>query len=430
MKEKNHEVIVVGAGPSGSTAAYLLAKNGISTLLLERGAYPGSKNVFGGNIYSKPTAEIIPGFWKEAPIERPVTREELWLMEEESCIKMGFTGLRFSKPPYNKLIVKRSEIDSWLAEKAEQEGALLQCNTLVKKLSQEKNKTGVITSRGEVIPAEAVILAEGVNSLLTYQNRMRKELAADKMTLYVKEVLELPAVTIEERFQLDKDQGAIIGIIGYPTAGAPGRGGIWTNRDTISLIVGSYLDQIVDKGLNPFHLLQRTKKHPLISPLLAGSRLLEYQAHLIPKGGYYSLPRLYRDGILVVGDAAMMISGRRGTDLAMLSGKIAAETIIQARARGSYTAQNLALYQQKISDSFFFKDIKAKRGFPQYRKKHPDADLLISKTANTVAHNLFEVDLKTEKSKEQQIIKTLSNLQPPIKSINDLVSGLKHWEAF
>jgi electron transfer flavoprotein-quinone oxidoreductase len=71
------------------------------------------------------------------------------------------------------------------------------------------------------------------------------------MTLYVKEVLELPAEKIEDRFNLEKDEGASIGMVGYPPLPAIGKEGIWTNRDSLSIIVGGYLNQIVGKGLSP-----------------------------------------------------------------------------------------------------------------------------------------------------------------------------------
>lgn len=61
MSEK-FDVIVVGAGPAGISCAYELAKAGVNVLLIERGEYPGSKNVMGGVLYRKMMEDVIPEF--------------------------------------------------------------------------------------------------------------------------------------------------------------------------------------------------------------------------------------------------------------------------------------------------------------------------------------------------------------------------------
>ncbi|MDN5344582.1 MAG: electron transfer flavoprotein-quinone oxidoreductase [Clostridia bacterium] len=214
-------------------------------------------------------------------------------------------------------------------------------------------------------------------------------------------MLGLPREKINERFHLENDEGAIIGMFGYPNATGVGKAGIWTYQETLSLIVGGPLDQMGARGLSPYLLLQRVKGHPLVKPLLAGAEPLEYQAHLIPKGGFEYIPQLYGDHVLVAGDAATMISGRRGTDLAMLSGKYAGETIVQAKAKGDFTAKMLANYQLKLNNTFFMEDIKAGQEDFLYYKKHPDADYLLSSTVNDLAYQFFTVDLQTEKQKHQ-----------------------------
>src|SRR6056297_1035298 len=74
---EQYEAVVVGCGPGGAAAAVALARNGVQTLVLERGVDAGSKNVSGGVIYAEESAPytidgLFPGF-REAATERPVT---------------------------------------------------------------------------------------------------------------------------------------------------------------------------------------------------------------------------------------------------------------------------------------------------------------------------------------------------------------------
>nr|WP_241766405.1 FAD-dependent oxidoreductase [Geobacillus sp. CAMR5420] len=87
--------IVVGAGPAGTACAYELAKAGVNVLLLERGEYPGSKNVMGGVLYRKMMEGIIPEFYKEAPLERPIVEQRFMLMDKESAVTFSYKGLEW-----------------------------------------------------------------------------------------------------------------------------------------------------------------------------------------------------------------------------------------------------------------------------------------------------------------------------------------------
>jgi electron transfer flavoprotein-quinone oxidoreductase len=133
---------------------------------------------------------------------------------------------------------------------------------------------------------------------------------------------------------------------------------------------------------------------------------------------------------MVVGDAAVMISGRRGTDLAMLSGKYAAEAAIIAKARGDYSEDILKNYQQRLDNSFFMKDIKANKGMLEYNEKYQDADLLLSSTANEVAYKFFQEETVTSKEKMKDIIERVTNKQLPFKTVDDIIMGIKHWGFF
>ncbi|RKL63510.1 FAD-binding protein [Thermoanaerobacteraceae bacterium SP2] len=436
MGNDRYDAIVVGAGPAGSAAALTMAQNNMSVLLVERGEYAGAKNVFGGAVYRQPTELLVPAFWEEAPLERPIVSDELWLMDTDSAVKIGFTGLKFAKPPYNKFTVIRAKFDRWFANKAVQAGARLITNTLVKDLFYEKtgimgSKTsGVVLESGDRIYSDIVILAEGVSGNLVEKAGLREKVTPDDLTLYVKETLELPSEKIEERFNLEKNEGASIGMVGYPASGAIGKGAIFTNKDSISILVGVYLNQIIDKGLNPYLLMERLKQHPLVKRLIEGAKTVEFQAHTIPKGGYEQIPQLSASGILVTGDAAIMISGRRGTDLAMLTGRFAGETAAQAKAAQNFSEEMLTTYDKKVKTSFFMKDMKASKGAKKYYEQHPDADFLLSKAANDTAYEYFTVDLLPFSMKFDKIIGELKNMQPLPKTISDIYHGYLHWGVF
>ena len=64
------------------------AKNGFKILFIERGEYPGAKNVMGGVLYRKQMEDVIPEFWKEAPLERPVIEQRFWMMDKESVVHL------------------------------------------------------------------------------------------------------------------------------------------------------------------------------------------------------------------------------------------------------------------------------------------------------------------------------------------------------
>ncbi|WP_422443710.1 FAD-dependent oxidoreductase [Thermoanaerobacterium sp. DL9XJH110] len=436
MGNDRYDAIVVGAGPAGSAAALVMAQNNMSVLMLERGEYPGSKNMFGGTIYREPTEVLVPAFWEHAPLERPVVSDELWLMDTDSAVKIGFTGLKFGKPPYNKFTALRSKFDRWFADKAREAGARLVTNTLVKEIIYEKSTlfgkkaSGVVLDSGDRIYCDVIILAEGVSGNLTEKAGLRGKITPDGLTLYVKQILELPSGIIEDRFNLEKGEGASLGMIGYPASGAIGKGGIFTNKDSLSIMVGAYLNQIIDKGLNPFLLLERFKSHPLVKRLIQGAKPVEYQAHTLPKGGYEQIPKLSAPGIMVTGDAALMVSGRRGTDLAMLTGRFAGETASQAKSAGNFSESTMAVYDKKIKTSFFMKDIKAGRGSKKYYEHHPDADFLLSKAANNTAYEYFTVDLVPYEMKLNKIIGEIKNLQAVPKTLSDIYYGYLHWGVF
>ena len=429
-----YDAVVVGAGPAGSAAALHMAKSGMRVALLERGDFPGNKNMFGGVIYTEPTAEIVPEFWQEAPLERIVTRDTLWFLDKDSAVEMGFTGLRFGKVPYNKITALRPRFDRWLAEKAVQAGAHLQTKATVRDLLYAKKVIGrnlvcgVLLDDGSKIEADQVVLAEGVLASLAKKTGLMKKTQAEHLSLWVREIISLPKEKIEDRFLLEKGEGAVLAMLGYPTGQAIGLAGIFTNENSLSLTLGMSVQKITENRISLPALLTRLKQHPYVRRLLQGGVSESYAAHLIPQGSKAVMPKVYSDGIMVVGDAAIMISGRRGTDLAMLSGKAAAETAIQAKTTQDFSATMLKGYKRKLQDSFYMQNIQgAADTVKYYHNSGSDSDYLVNTIANDLAYEYFRVSMDTDIEKIEKMKRIVLDKQSPANTLMDLFLGLKNW---
>ncbi|PYZ93899.1 FAD-dependent oxidoreductase [Salipaludibacillus keqinensis] len=429
MSEK-FDVIVVGAGPAGTSCAYTAAQKGLKVLLIERGEYPGSKNVMGGILYRKQLEEIIPEFWHEAPIERPVVEQRFWFLDKESMVTTSYKGLEWAKEPYNNFTVLRAKFDKWFAEKAVEQGALLINETVVTECIVEDGKVvGVRTDRpdGDVY-ADVVVLADGVNSLLAKQLGFHKEWKPNEVALTVMEVLKLPSKTINERFNVQNNQGVSVEMFGDATHGLLGTGFIYTNKDSINVGVGTTLSSMIKKKLKPYDLLEHVKNHPMIQPYVEGGETLEYLAHLIPEGGYNTVPKLVGDGVIVTGDAAQFVNAihREGSNMAMSSGKIAAETIAKAKETGDFSERSLDSYRTEIYDSFIGKDLKKYKDAAHTFEENPQYFQEYVPLMNQAMNTFFTVDGTPKWDKQKKIIAKMTAGRGKIGLAKDMY---KAWKA-
>lgn len=356
LKENNKtDVIVVGAGPSGVACAITLARAGKEVVLIERGLFAGSKNVFGGAIYTQPTKEIFPNFEQEAPIERRNIEHNFMILGEKDS-----TTITYRKNDNTSYSVIRGKFDRWAAEEARKTGVILVEETVVRELIKEKNKVVGVKTELEEYYANIVVLADGVNSLLAKQIGLRKEIETKDVALSVKEVIKLDKNIINQRFRVKDDEGSICELFGGPMLGILGLGFIYTNTDSITIGVGITLNDLVENNYRPYEILEALKQHPTIAPLIEGGTLKEYSAHLIPEGGYKKVPKLCDNGVMIVGDAGMLVNNLHweGTNLAMISGKLAAETAILALDSGDYSKEMLSNYEKALKNSFVLKDLR------------------------------------------------------------------------
>lgn len=370
MPEEKFDCIIVGAGPAGSTAGFLLANAGLEVLIIERGTSAGSKNMTGGRLYSHSLEKIISDFASVAPVERKVVKETITMLTNDSAVSIDFQSQQLNQAQKESYTVLRADFDQWLAGKAEEAGAILAPGVRVDDLLIKDGKvTGVIAGEDEM-EAGVVILADGVNSLLAQKAGLKVELKPNQVAVGVKEVIELPAQVIEDRFGLNKGEGAARIFVGNCTKGKIGGGFLYTNKNSLSLGLVFTLADLAESQLTVPQMLEEFKSHPVIKPLIKDGKLVEYSAHLVPEAGLNMLPKLYSDGVMVVGDAAGLVINAgytvRGMDLAIASGEAASKAIITAKEQDDYSAASLARYQDLLDRSFVMQDLKQYQKFPEF----------------------------------------------------------------
>lgn len=358
------DVVIVGGGLAGLATAYCLADEDLVILVAEKGDFPGSKNVTGGRIYLNPVRDLFPDLWDGAPLERHVVRERLTMVAETSSTTVELRSNRFDQEPYHSYTILRAKFDRWFGDKVAEKGAFVIPKSKVDDLVFQDGRVAGIVADGDEIYADVVVAADGVLSLVAEKAGLRKEQEPKHYAVSVKEVIELPRQTIEDRFNLEGDQGLAQLFFGNLTQGMMGGGFLYTNLESISLGLVVGIEALMEKEpkLEVHQLMEDFKQRPEIRPLIAGGEVVEYSAHVITEGGIHAMPKLFGDGILVVGDAAgfglNMLMTVRGMEYALASGAMAAQAIKRAREQNDFSAATLSYYEQLVKDSFIYKELQ------------------------------------------------------------------------
>jgi electron transfer flavoprotein-quinone oxidoreductase len=403
------DVIIVGGGLAGLSCAYELADSGMTVIVLERGDFSGSKNVTGGRIYLSPIRNLFPDLWKDAPLERHLTKEILTLMGEANSTTLELYSQRFNQEPYPSYTILRAKFDRWFADLVSEKGVFVIPQKNVNDLIKEDGKVIGIRAGDEEIGADCVVAADGILSFLAEKANLRQPFKPQHFALGFKEVIELPSQTIEDRFRLAEGEGAAQLFVGSLTRGMLGGGFLYTNQESLSLgvVVGIHSLNVREPREEVYKLLDEFKERPEIRNLIRGGNVVEYSAHLITEGGIHIKPKLYMDGMLLVGDAAglglNMLVTVRGMEYAMASGVLAGRTIKKAKEKNDFSAASLAYYEQLLNESFVMKEMNSFKNSLLILEN----ERLFSKYPQAIS-DLFEKIMRVDEHPKEGLYRTIS----------------------
>ena len=391
------DVVFVGAGPANLAAALHLknqvkehnelVKRGLhhgriiedlEIGIIEKGSAVGAHILSGAVVDPIALRELMPDFLEQGcPVDSTVESDAFWYMTENRAIESPITP-----PPLKnkgKYIASLSKICEWLAEKCEEAGVNIFPEFPGAEMLYDENERVIGVRTGDKgidkegkpkanfepgvdLLAKVTVLGEGARGSLSKQLTQRLGLNEGKepqvFSLGVKELWEVPAGNFEE--------GRVVHTLGFPSD-AKTYGGGWiygmkNNVISIGYVTGlDYLDPMID----PHAEFQKFKTHPAVAKILAGGKMLKYGAKTINAGGYYTMPKLYADGVLLVGDCASFLNGQRikGIHTGMKSGMLAAETIIMAFDHEDFSSNTLKHYDEKVNMSWIYDELFAVRNF-------------------------------------------------------------------
>ena len=365
------DAVIVGGGLSGLSCAYKLAEKDMQVIVVERGDFPGSKNVTGGRLYLEPIKSIVGDMLDGAPFERKVVRERWSLLGDDNSLSIDLTGDKFKQTNHSYTIL-RAYFDRWLSEKLIEKGVYVIPKYRVDDLLWEGDTVVGVKAGEEEIYANVVIASDGALSFMAEKAGLKQKMKPKNYAVGIKEVIELSEERINDRFNVDVNEGCAHLFVGDVTKGMFGGGFLYTNKETISLGIVVGIKALMEKmsTIEAHALMDDFKNRYEIGRLIDGGSLVEYSAHIIPEAGYNGISKLYGNGIIVTGDAAGFALNMgvtvRGMEFAIASGIIAAESVIKAKEAEDYSEKTLACYESKLRETFVLKDLYTCKDMPEF----------------------------------------------------------------
>ncbi len=391
------DVVFVGAGPANLAAALHLKqkvaehdefiekgiKKGrkigeLEIAVIEKGSFVGAHILSGAVMDPIAIRELMPDFLEQGcPVDSAVTKDAFWYLTETRGIDAPIVP-----PPLKnkgKYIVSLSKVCEWLGEKCEEAGInifpefpasevlygendrVIGVRTGDKGIDKDGKPKGNFEAGVDLL-AKVTVLGEGSRGSLAKQLMQRLDLMHDKepqvFSLGIKELWEVPAGNFEE--------GKVVHTLGFPsdtdTYGGGWIYGMKNNVISIGYVTG--LDY-KDPNIDPHAEFQKFKTHPKVAEVLAGGKMLKYGAKTINTSGFWTMPRLYSDGVLIIGDSASFLNGQRikGIHTAMKSGMLAAEAIVGAFEHEDFSSATLKHFEEKVNMSWIYDELHPVRNF-------------------------------------------------------------------
>jgi len=422
------DAVVVGAGPAGSAAALALAREKFSVLLVERGRAAGAKNMFGGRVYAWPLFDLLPEWEKDCPVERFVTKESLVFLSGGASLSIQFESPRASTDRASSFTALRPRFDEWLAKKAEAAGAMLITGIRVDELLREGGRVRGVVAGPDRIQADLVVVAEGAMGPLAQKAGLLPDLKPESVSVGVKETVELPAATIQERFNVGEKEGAAVVYAGDASMGLRGGGFLYTNKASVSLGLVVSAEDLARKKVEVQEVMERFRLHPSVQRLIKGGKVSEYSAHLVPELGLGMKARYVGDGVLLAGDAAGFLINNgytfRGVDLAIASGIAAARAAVDARVRGDFSARGLASYERHLRALNVLTDLETFRATGGYLKNER-LFALYPKLLLGITEKVYTVDGSGKEKISEIVLDEMKGKAPLLKMLKDLLDGAR-----